>query len=229
MPLSFKEHTYDRRQWFMSHFYIEEMVYGDIGVNPNTGKHAITPHFKQLNASYPSALENTLKKVKTEWDYIVYPHPTDFEQLYNRLYFKIGNVIKGIGALAVYDIALNIGINLYPKVLPEKYVYVHFNCVRKAAKDLLNIQRLKGDKIETGKFAQNLPHLTAMDVEDALCVYHKIIEQKKTTFSHKDLAKMPPDSPVRQDNPPEYCKHCPCYRNNQCCRIGKNIQSQIKS
>lgn len=48
--MTFKEHTYLRRQALSSHWTVKDMVYGAIGTNPNTGKPMINSHFQSCTS-----------------------------------------------------------------------------------------------------------------------------------------------------------------------------------
>lgn len=185
--VSFKDHTYQRRQALMSHFYIDEMVYGELGINISSTKHGVNSHLKRPNNKHHN-LPNCVGIIKKNWSNIISPHPKDFEELYSRI-FGLISVQVGIGNVALYDISLNIGINLYPKVLPEKYVYVHGD-VKKSAEILLG-KKIKDFRVPTSSFSASFPNISAMDLEDMLCVYREEIKLKGQKFYYRDLAKLP--------------------------------------
>ena len=191
--MTFQEHTYKRRQMLASHWTIEDMVYGAIGSKTAEGKngvrHAINSHFKQNDAGYPDALPKTVEMIRDNWHSIITPHPADFEELYARVEELILDSIKGVGLLTTYDIALNIGCNIYPKVLPEKKVYLHYNCVYKSAINLIGIGNIDSHIVDIEKFKDKLPHFSAMEIEDILCIYHR--EITKGTFSLISLDRIP--------------------------------------
>ena len=190
--MTFQEHTYLRRQILSSHWTIEDMVYGSIGTNPNTGKHAINSHFRQNNAAYQSALPAAVKAIRKEWNNIIYPHPVDFEDLYERVKKYIAS-IEGVGLVVLYDVSLNIGCNLYPKVLPDKYVYLHgTTCpVFKSAAKLLPESKLDPVKVDVKLFQDIFPYESAMEIEDILCCYNDDIMNDR--FTTKSLALLPSD------------------------------------
>lgn len=196
--MTFQEHTYLRRQILSSHWTIEDMVYGSIGTNPNTGKHAINSHFRQNNAAYQSALPMAVKAIRKEWNNIIYPHPVDFEDLYDRVKRVLKNKgvpglnIPGIGLVTLYDISLNIGCNIYPKVLPEKYVYIHYNCVHVSAELLLK-RKIKTSTIDVKEFQNLFPSESAMEIEDILCIYREQIKKEYSTFDYHNLKEVPED------------------------------------
>jgi len=196
--MTFQEHTYLRRQALSSHWNIEDMVYGAIGVNPNTGKHAINSHFRQNSAAFQDALPNAVKNIKSDWAKINYPHPIDFEDLYERVRSILrnkgipANDIKGIGLVTLYDISLNIGCNLNPKVLPEKKVYLHYNCVHDSAEKLLG-RKIKEHIIDVGAFSTLFPNESAMEIEDILCIYRDEIAANPSEFNYKNLSILPPE------------------------------------
>lgn len=189
MAKSFLQHTYERRQELNSHWTIEDMVYGEIGANDN-GTHAIHPHFKQSNAAYPDALPMAVKEIKLHWSNIVNPHPVDFEELYARVESVIGG-IHGVSFVTLYDVSLNIGCNLCPKVLPEKKVYLNADKVRDAARALvpgLSISS-KDNAVDASIFDNVLSHWSPIEIEDILCIYSEEIQAGE--FSSKSLREVP--------------------------------------
>lgn len=193
--MTFREHTYKRRQEIASRWYVDEMIYGEIGPTNSGNNHAISDHLRQLNASYPKALAKALQLVKDNWGNIVFPAPHDFEDLYSRLEKLLKNntlaycCVHGIGVLALYDFALFIGCNLYPKVLPERYVYVHNNKVKHSAEILLNTS-ITGNRIPTSAFKGIFDYFHAMEIEDILCIYADLIDKHKI-FDKTWLNQMP--------------------------------------
>lgn len=187
--MTFREHTYKRRQWITDHWYLDEMVYGEIGPNNSFTGHAINAHFKECNAAFPNALPAALKLIKNNWSNLVYPHPIDFEELYERIRMLIANPkysngstnnIKGIGHLVVYDIALHIGCNLYPKVLPYAYVYIHVGINVHESAEILLGRKIKDHKVPRNLFDKWFKEFNAMEIEDILCVYSKLIKAHGT-------------------------------------------------
>lgn len=190
--MTFKEHTYLRRQALSSHWTVKDMVYGAIGTNPNTGKPMINSHFSQMNSAFPAALPMALSQITQNWGNIVYPHPQDFEDLYERVNKYIAS-IKGVGLVVLYDVSLNIGCNLYPKVLPDKYVYLHgATCpVFKSAAKLFPESKLDPVKVDVKLFQDIFPYESAMEIEDILCCYNDEIMNDR--FTTKSLALLPSD------------------------------------
>lgn len=193
--MTFKECSYLVRQMMSSRWYIDEMVYGEIGPNQKCTNHAIHNHFKQCNASYPQALSKAEKIIKDNFGNIVYPAPANFEELYARLEKLLKNssfqhyYVVGVGSLVLYDIALHIGCNLYPRVLPEKYVYVHNNKVKDSAEVLLGI-KIKGNRILTSAFKGIFDYFHAMEIENILCIYADDIKANNK-FDNNWLNKIP--------------------------------------
>lgn len=185
----FLQQTYERRQKITSRWTIEEMVYGEVGSNGEGSNHAIHDHFKE-NAQWTKALPEAVNLIKQHWGNIVYPHPVDFEELYARVKKLIGS-IKGIGFVSLYDISLHIGCNIYPKVLPEKKVYLNANEVRDAAKVLipgLNLPTIV-NAVDASLFDEIFPYWSPMEIENILCLYSDQIQ--KGVFSLKSLKKQP--------------------------------------
>ena len=100
--------------------------------------------------------------------------------------------IKGIGPVTLYDAATAIGYLQSPKVLPEKFVYLHAG-VRKGYNALVRAEVLpkcKDNKVATDVFGclkglqseelkDYIPEgaTFAMIVEDFLCVMHEELEK----------------------------------------------------
>jgi hypothetical protein len=98
----------------------------------------------------------------------------DFEELIT----SINNEkIKGIGQLAVYDIALRIGY--YLKIYPE-YIYLHAG-TKIGAQILLGrkIKEIHLEKETLTKIYPALEKLNCAELEVFLCVFHKIKPTKK--------------------------------------------------
>lgn len=187
---TFQQHTYERRQELNSHWTIEDMVYGKIGANGNSKNHAINHHFSSNAHSY-EVLPMAVNEIKQHWNTIISPHPVDFEDLYARVENLIGG-IKEISLVTIYDISLNIGCNLYPKVLPEKKVYLTAGKVRSAAEILVPAiasMRPKPHAVDASLFSKALPYWSAIEIEDILCVYSKQIQAG--TFTLDSLKRMP--------------------------------------
>lgn len=87
---------------------------------------------------------------------------------------EIGKKISGIGTLTAYDCAIRIGANLGK--LPQKFVYAHRGAT---------IRERRGRKLQhqfaRTEFRQELDELTAYEIEDFLCVFHK--EREKGLFT----------------------------------------------
>lgn len=173
-----QRHAYERRQTLSSLWYIEEMVYGDIGYDVKKGVHAYNPHFRQSMAGYPDALPKAVDILQKNWSNIVAPPPSDFEELYGRVSSLLNSSssnVYGVGLVTVYDISLAIGCNLYPKVLPREFVYLHGNCVEESAKILIGKSQIKDHKVPASAFNKIFPCSTAMEIEDLLCEYNEAI------------------------------------------------------
>lgn len=187
-PISFLEHTYLRRMRMMSLWTAEEIVYGNIGceIGRNPLVHCFDEHFRAMGSNFSSlnkalsVLKPLLPAVKT----MAFP---SFEDLYSWVDNQIGG-ISGIGRVTIYDVALRMGINQYPKVIPENYVYITSHSVRESAEKLLN-RKITDIRIHISVFSGIFPHYTAMEIEDILCVYHNVITGP--TFDLSLLLKMP--------------------------------------
>ena len=110
-------------------------------------------------------------------------HPTfttstfkDFEDLYDTIYNIIGHGNTGISYCTVYDTAIRYGWTLSPKIEPDKYVYVHRKLVS-SAKHILGgkapiVNHCRINRSEFDKKEPEFKKLTALEIEDFLCVYH---------------------------------------------------------
>ena len=159
------------------------MVYGVIGPKLNEEfpvgtLHDYSSHFNQSMPVYHEGFKNAADIIARELPNM--KHPKDFEDLYDWVCTKLskknnpGVNLNGIGLLALYDISLNIGCNLYPKVLPKKYVYIHDN-LHKEAEAVLGRTLTDRNIVDASLFSNVLPHCSAMEIEDVLCVYSGLI------------------------------------------------------
>lgn len=93
----------------------------------------------------------------------------DFEELYDMVN-ELLRPIKGIGDTAIYEFSVRIGNNLLtPKVLPDKYVYLHGGS-KEGARNLLEKSRLPF-RAEKTIFPKSLQKLTSVEIEDFLCTF----------------------------------------------------------
>lgn len=177
--MSFSQHTIKRRLRLSTYWTVEDVVYGAYGpiLNTTTHNHAYHPHYKQSYAGFSSALTEAVDTLRPHFISIQKASYANFEDLYEKVKNLISS-IKGIGPVAYYDIALRIGCNLTPKVIPQKYVYTHGNKVEEAAKVLLPTVAIIDGKIEASLFSSIIPHYSAMEIEDILCVYSTQIKEK---------------------------------------------------
>jgi hypothetical protein len=176
--MTFEEDCIQRRQRYSSFWTAEEVVFGYLGPHYKSPRHACDSHFSVLDSYRPIALQKAAEKLEKDWDQVVSLPITDFEELHHRVKQSIGSV-EGIGALAIYDISLRIGCSLRPAIVPRKYVYIHWNKVRNAAKALFPNEKFKNNRIEAVKFKTIIPCYPAMEIEHALCVYSKKIVNNK--------------------------------------------------
>lgn len=87
---------------------------------------------------------------------------TTFEDLHNAVETSIGS-IRGIGELAVYDIAVRIGAK---RGLEPSRVYLHAG-TREGARTL----GLGGDFVQKSAFPSEFSTLTPGEIEDCLCIF----------------------------------------------------------
>lgn len=176
--MTFIEHTYERRQRFSTLWMADEIVWGEIGPKLTTGGHNYDSHFSQLFSFYPNALDEATQIIQEHLECILYRPYRDFEELYDFVEHLLCNPsvptlsVAGIGWVALYDIALRIGCNLRPRVIPKDFVYLGANKVRDAANVLVpGIVSSNQFRVPTSILAPFFPHFTAMEIEDILCVY----------------------------------------------------------
>lgn len=185
MP-TFAEHTMLRRCALSSFWTIQELVYGAFGPKiTNPMKHEMDAHFKKMAASYPNALQDAVKALERLRLCEFTRLPYNFEELYDLVANNIGK-IRGVGPVAIYDIALRIGCNLRPKIIPEKFVYTHGSQakVEKSALILVGKSKIVKNRVDVSEFKTIIPHYSAMEIEDILCVYHnKILQYRRFDIS----------------------------------------------
>lgn len=180
--MNFREHTYKRRQELTARWYLDEMVFGEIGPNNICTGHAYNIHFNSVRNTQ-NVLGLVLNEVKNNLGNIITPHPANFEDLYARVK-KLTNQVYGAGDMVTYDVALHIGCNIYPKVLPQDYVYLTSPKVKKAAKVLVPTIRTTDKKLPTSVFNKWFKEYHSIDIEDALCIFSKDIT-KNNRFDTK--------------------------------------------
>jgi len=176
--MTFLEHTYRRRQRLSTLWTADELVWGEIGPKLTTRGHNYGSHFTQLYASYPNALPEATRIIEKHLVCILNRPYRDFEELYDFIEQLLANPsiptfkVEGIGWVALYDIALRIGCNLRPRVIPKDQVYLGAKKVREAANTLVP-GIVSGDmfRVPITDLAAFFPHFTSMEIEDILCIY----------------------------------------------------------
>lgn len=109
----------------------------------------------------------------------------DFESLYEDVRKDLDSV-GGIGDMTIYDTALRIGWNQEPRLIPEKYVYLHRGAMD-GALALLKLSRLSGKpyfsyegklgyRVPITCFREDLQALGANHLEDFLCIFHQFLQ-----------------------------------------------------
>lgn len=173
--MNFATHTRIRRLRLMTYWTVEEIVYGAFGpALSNPSVHAKSKHFSQVDGDALSQAVDSLRPILHTF---YCSRPLDFEDLYQRVKNAI-YPISGIGLLVVYDIALRIGCSLCPRIIPQKYVYLHGygSRVYTSANAILhtNIKKQYGtiDAIDVAHLQPYFPCYSAMEIEDLLCIYH---------------------------------------------------------
>ena len=109
-----------------------------------------------------------------------YKHFVDFEELYDAVLQLIGN-ITGIGYVTLYDTARRIGYLLDQPIYPVAYVYLHYNCVNKAAQSILR-RRLAYREPATS-FLCEFCAFPSICIEDILCIFSDVFIK---VFNFKD-------------------------------------------
>lgn len=186
--MTFADHTLQRRQRLSSYWTIEDIVYGAFGcaeLNPDS--HAVHGHFSQLSASYPDALPQAVAVLEQNRSSLYGRSYTDFEELFDIVNSLIRG-IRGIGLLAVYDIAVRLGCSMCPKIIPLRYVYTHGagSIVDQSARTLLGSSAgssIVNDRVDVNILRNLYPclkHYSALEIEDILCVYSDCIDSAKT-------------------------------------------------
>lgn len=89
-------------------------------------------------------------------------YASSFSELYGYVEATIGN-IRGIGALAAYDIAHRIGS--YLKLEPE-LIYLHAG-----TRDGARVLGVHGKTVHRSKLPRELRRLDPAEIEDCLCIY----------------------------------------------------------
>ena len=123
-----------------------------------------------LRPTEKEGIINTLKDAKL-WKC----NYTDFEDVYDKVVNTIGD-LEYVGFLTCYDVAKRIGFCCGHE--PECFVYLHSGA-RKGAKNLLNIPRLSGNTMDKMRFATLLPGLSALHIENFLCIMKDIFVDGK--------------------------------------------------
>lgn len=173
--MNFATHTRIRRLRLMTYWTVEDIVYGAFGpISATSTDHAKSKHIWGID---DDALSLAVDQLRPILHTFYCNRPLDFEDLYQRVKNAI-YPISGIGLLVVYDIALRIGCSLCPRIIPEKYVYLHGygSRVYTSANAILhtNIKKQYGtiDAIDVAHLQPYFPCYSAMEIEDLLCIYH---------------------------------------------------------
>ena len=112
-----------------------------------------------------------------------------FEDLYDAIRAAIGG-LKGIGDVALYDIAVRIGF--YLGVYPCDYVYYH-SYLKESARELLGVKRLKSFRAPVSDFRSVFSNMPAIFIEDILCSMHARICPTSKKYAY---LKGSPDYPL---------------------------------
>ena len=192
--MNFATHTRIRRLRLMTYWTVEEIVYGAFGSTKSSiYTHKVNSHLNRINRS---SLRQAVNQLRPILHTFYYNRPLDFEDLYQRVMNAI-YPISGIGLLVVYDIALRIGCSLCPRIIPEKYVYLHGygSRVYTSADAILHtsIKKQYGtiDAIDVAHLQPYFPCYSAMEIEDLLCIYHDQIIAANGFFNPIWLRELP--------------------------------------
>ena len=101
----------------------------------------------------------------------------NFEELYDSVFKLIGIGKTGISYCTVYDTCIRMGYCFSPQILPNDFVYVHRHLKREANEivgygNILNKCRIK--RCIFDKKDKAFMQLTCLEIEDFLCVRHKL-------------------------------------------------------
>lgn len=127
-----------------------------------------------------NAVNIAAKELMKEKD--ILPHSSfnkSFEVLYDKVKARIGN-IHGIGNSTLYDACIRLGWTFEKKIEPTNYVYVHRKLIESAEAIFGNAKYniVKGTDrpaILWQEFINTEPEfkkLSALDIENLLCIYH---------------------------------------------------------
>ena len=119
------------------------------------------PHQRRIPARVLQCAADTLARHNI-------PACQSFRDLHRAVGDRIGD-IRGIGELAVYDIACRIGASL--GLTPER-VYLHAG-TREGARAL----RLKGASVHKADLPEEFAGLSPAEIEDCLCIYKADIQR----------------------------------------------------
>lgn len=121
---------------------------------------------------------NTKEAVdKLKQSNILFAKITDFELLHAEITKLFKNISFASGPLTRYDVSVNIGQLLCPKVEPQKHVYLTAGAMAGAVK-LTNASSYNyTEPVADWQTADRFPGVASMDIEDILCIFEPILEK----------------------------------------------------
>ncbi len=102
---------------------------------------------------------------------------TDFEELHAEITRLFKNIPFARGQLTRYDVSVNIGQLLCPRVEPKKYVYLTAGAMSGALKLTNAISYNYTEPVTNWQTSNRFPGVDSMDIEDILCIFEPILEK----------------------------------------------------
>ena len=136
---------------------------------PNGKRH---PHQRRIPGQVLQKAERRLQAIAEQLR-----AANSFVELYRRIEHRLGTV-RGIGDLAIYDIAHRIGAFLG---LEPDAVYLHAG-TREGARAL----NLSGKAIDVSVLPVELQKLSAAEAEDCLCIYKDLLRDRDRRYARKN-------------------------------------------
>lgn len=137
-------------------------------INAQGSKHS---HQRRIPAETLDSFASNLARMEAQIN-----RSQDFHTLWS-IIKKVGEGIKGIGPLTVYDTALRISAFLGKK--PDR-VYLHCGALKGARKIL---GKVKGEYLNLSAFPSIFHNMEPADVEDFLCIYKDQLDQEIAPFA----------------------------------------------
>lgn len=176
-----------RKYDFMLDDLNEILTMKDEKTLPEITKRCICNRNRHQRRILPKAVNTATEAITAAEQLLPFSKATfaNFEELYDAVKERIYN-IDGINDSTLYDTCIRLGWSYTPKIVPDKYVYVHRD-LRKSARAILGTKRLhlkeQGRPAipykEFIKANPKLQELPPLDLENFLCIYEKQIVTKQ--------------------------------------------------